>query len=141
MKRLLFIGLASLWAVSASAQVNQNGQAANQGLKPCQVVHQDAAVNTAVTVVTPTPPNGLFVYICGLDLTVSNDSTGAVTQANAQFTRTNWGGWKYTFSTVKRANTNGLDKIFYPNLPIRASIDGTQVWIVSPAANTHAAYS
>ncbi len=141
MKRGLLVLI--LWCVasSVSAQVVQNGQVINNGPRPCSVAHGDAVVNTLVTVSTPTPRGGQAVFVCGIDLTVSNDSTGAVTQVNVQFTSANLGGWKYTYSSINAANTNGLDKIFYPNLPLRASIEGVPVSIASPAINLHAAYS
>ncbi len=71
-----------------------------------------AAINNPVTL-TITPPAGQFVYLCGLDLIVANDATGAVVATNLSFTSTNIGGWAYKYSMVGTANTNGVDRSFW----------------------------
>lgn len=135
---LIFAGVASI----ASAQPPVFDGQSQQALTACSVVHKDgAAVNVAINLVTPSPPPGQRVYVCGIDLSVSNDGTGAVTQANVQFTSTNLNGWVYTYSATNAANTNGLDKVFYPPFAIKAAVPDLPVVITSPAANTHAWYS
>lgn len=99
-----------------------------------------AAINNPVTL-TLTPPAGQFVYVCGLDLIVANDATGAVAATNLSFTSTNLGGWAYKYSMVGTANTNGVDRSFAWTHCVKSAAATTAVTIVSPAANAHATYS
>jgi len=110
------------------------------GFPGITTLNATAAINNAVTL-TLTPPAGSFVYLCGLDLIVSNSATGAVVATNLSFTSTNIGGWAYKYSMVGTANTNGVDRSFTWWPCIKSSTAGTAVTIVSPAANAQAAYS
>jgi hypothetical protein len=108
----------------------------------CTTANATAAVNTLVTL-TLTPPGGMYVYICEIDLTISADATGtSAVQTNVSFTTTNLGGWKYTTSSpADTANQLVLDKQFlFPSL-IRSVVPGTAVTIVSPAVRLHALYN
>lgn len=128
-------------ALVSMAQITRGGGQSGSFLQPCLVVHNDAAVNLTVTVSTPTPPSGQFVYICGIDVQVANDSTGAVTQANVKFTSVNLNNWTYEYSAANAANTQGIDKAFIFGFPVRAQGADSPVTITSPAINAHAAYS
>lgn len=99
-----------------------------------------AAINNTATL-TITPPAGQFVYLCGLDIIVANDATGAVAATDLSFTSTNIGTWAYKYSMVGTANTNGVDRSFSWQNCIKSSAPTTAVTIVSPAANAHATYS
>lgn len=118
---------------------NQTQQSPIQ-LTACIPAHADAAVNTPVTL-TITVPNGQSLYLCGLDLSVTNDATGGVVGTNVQFTSTNLWGWKYTYSMAGTANTVGVDRSFGFAHPIKSQAVGQAVTIISPAANAHAVYS
>jgi hypothetical protein len=97
------------------------------------------AVNT-VTTLTLTPPSGMFVYLCGLDLNVSNNGTGAVVSTNLVWTSTNFGGWQWKYSATNAANTM-TDKTFSWNPVVRSAQPGTALVITSPAVNAQAAYT
>lgn len=100
-----------------------------------------AAINTIATVTISAPQQGFSIYVCEIDLSVTNDATGAVVATNAAFTTTNLGGWQYKYSMVGTANTVGVDRSwnFAPGC-IKATT-GSSVTIVSPAANAHAIYN
>ena len=100
-----------------------------------------AAVNNTVTLTLTPPLPSQYVYVCGLDLTVSNDATGAVVATNLSFTSTNIGSWAYKYSMVGTANTNGVDRSFTFYGCVKSTTAGTAVTFVSPAANAHASYS
>lgn len=132
------INVALLWLILQSGVPVVNGQAPATA---CMVAHQDQPINTAVTVNIPAPPSSaLYVYICGIDLTVSADATGAVAQTNVQWTATNL-AWKYTYSTTSTLNTTPIDRSFVFVNPIRATSQSAPVTISSPAANAHNVYS
>jgi hypothetical protein len=139
----MFLGAAVIPWLHVRAQQGVPGTLVQQSptmLNACTPSNKSAAVNNAVTV-SLTPPNGLFTYICGIDLTVSEDATGLVAQTNASFTSTNLGGWAYEFSTTAALNTTPVDKNFYFPTPVKSAQPGVAVTVVSPAANTHAAYN
>lgn len=122
--------------VSGATPVQQTATRADA----CVPSSATSAVNT-VTTLTLTPPSGMFVYLCGLDLNVSNDATGAVVSTNLIWTSTNFGSWQYKYSAVNTANTNGLDKSFNWNPVVRSTAPGTALVITSPAVNLHASYT
>ncbi len=138
MKRFILAVIVALVSASAFAQAIPVQQ---QATRPdaCSTVNATAAVNNTATV-TLTPPNGQYVYVCGIDLTVSDDATGAVAQTNVSFTSTNLGGWAYKYSFANAANTT-LSQVFVFNVPLKSAVAGTVVTLVSPAINLHAAYS
>src|SRR4051812_2777664 len=107
MKRFITIAVFALLAgVSLYAQQGVPGTIVQQSpteLRACSPTHSDAAINTQVTV-TLTPPSGQSVYICGIDFTASQNAT-ATANTNSQFTSTNLGGWKFTYSLAATANT------------------------------------
>jgi hypothetical protein len=109
-------------------------------LRSCTSVHNDAAVNNTLTLTIPAPPSGLYIYMCGLDLSISNDATGAVASTNLKFTSTNFGSWTWEFSSVNTASSN-VFQVFNWIFLLKAPVAGTAVTIISPAANLHAAYS
>lgn len=93
-----------------------------------------------LTITAPGP--GLYVYVCGIDLSVTNDATGAVVSTNAAFTTTNLGGWQYKYSMVGTANTTGADRNFgFGPGCLKAVAASTAVTIVSPPGNAHAIYN
>jgi hypothetical protein len=134
--------LALLAAPSAFAQQAQGTpiQQIATRLDACTVANATAVINNAVTL-TITPPAGQYVYLCGIDLTVSNDATGAVVATNLQWTSTNLGAWKLTYSMAGTANTIGLQYQSTFNAIMKSAVAGTAVTIVSPAANAHAVYN
>lgn len=134
---LAIMAIATLFALPAVSQTAV--QQAPTRLDSCSTVNATAAVNNTATV-TLTPPNSQSVYLCGLDIAISNDATGAVTQANVSFTTTNLGGWAWKYSSANAANTS-LTQAFYWNVPVKSAQPGVAVTIVSPAVNAHAAYS
>lgn len=141
--RLLALALVLSLAPAAFAQQASNATPTQQTAtmaNACVPSSTTNAVNTTSTL-TLTPPAGMFVYLCGLDLNVSNNATGAVVATNLVWTSTNLGGWQYKFSSVNAANTNGLDKSFVWSPIIRSAQPGLAVTIVSPAANAQAAYT
>ncbi len=139
MKRIILFALAmALVSVAAFAQPVPVQQQASRP-DACSTVNATAAVNNTATV-TLTPPNGQYVYLCGIDLTVSDDATGGVAQTNVSFTSTNFGGWNYKYSFANAANTT-FSQIFVFTIPVRSVLPGTAVTFVSPAINLHAAYS
>jgi hypothetical protein len=141
MKRTLYAILAVLLtAVSASAQAPTLIQQGATQLTACTTGNANGAVNATATL-TLTPPNGQFVYISEIDMQVANDATGAVVSTNLKFTSTNIGGWQFQFSAANAANTSTNYGPFIFGPPIKSAAAGTAVTIVSPAANTHAAYS
>jgi hypothetical protein len=108
---------------------------------PVTTTNATAAVNNTVTLSLTPPTPQQYVYVCGLDLTVSNNATGGVVSTNLSFTSINLGGWAYKFSAVNAANTNGIDRSFTWSSCIKSTTAGTGVAIISPAANAQASYS
>lgn len=108
----------------------------------CTTINATGGINTATTLTITAPGPGLYIYVCEIDLTVSNNATGAVTATNLSFTTSNLGGWKYTYSMVGTANTVPIDRSFsfYPGC-IKATVAATAVTIVPPAANAQAVYN
>jgi hypothetical protein len=144
LKSLRLLALATaLLALPALAQQVSNATPVQQTATradACVPTSTTNAVNT-VTTLTLTPPSGMFVYLCGLDINVSNNATGAVVSTNLIWTSTNFGGWQYKYSAVNTANTNGLDKTFSWNPVVRSAQPGLAMTIVSPAVNAQAAYT
>lgn len=130
-----------LCAFGASAQQGVPGQLVQQSptdLGACTAANATAAVNNQVTL-TITPPNGMSVYICGIDVSVSQDGTATV-NTNTQFTSTNIGGWKWTYSLAATANLS-ITQFFDFNHPIKSTTPGTAVTIVSPTAKADTAFN
>jgi hypothetical protein len=141
MKRLLLVLLAL--CAAAVAQQGIPGTLVQQSptmLNACTVITKNGGINTAITT-TITPPASQFVYICAIDLTLSNDATGTGVSTNLSWTSTNLGAWSYQFSQVGTANTTPIDKNFYFTFPVKSANAGTAVTLVSPAVNAHAAYN
>jgi hypothetical protein len=107
-------------------------------LRACTPAHADGAINNQQTV-TITPPSGQSVYICGLDVSASQNAT-ATANTNVKFTSTNIGGWAYTYSLAATANIM-MAQAFNFSQPIKSVIPGTAVTIVSPAALANTAFS
>lgn len=137
-----FVRPASTLASSAmTARPATITQQSATDLRACSPKSATAAVNNAVTL-TITPPNGMYVYLCGLDVTLANDGTGAVASTNLSFTSTNLGGWAWKFSQSGTANTTLAQSfVVGAGLAIKAAAPGVAVTIVSPVANLDATYS
>lgn len=137
----LVIWLAAAGMASAQATLVQQSPTM---LNACTPVNATAAVNTAVTVTIAAPPAGQYIYVCGIDLSISFDGTGAVVGTNVSFTSTNIGPagntWAWKTSWAGTASTTIVQPFTF-TLPIRANAPGTAVTVVSPAGNTHGAYS
>jgi hypothetical protein len=144
MRRFSLLGVIGLCLLLAGAptQAQQNGASRVQQdatmLNACSPTNQTAAVNTQVTV-TLTPPSGQSVYICGVDLTASQNGT-ATANTNSTFTSTNLGGWLWKYSIAATANL-AISQAFYFSQPMKSVIPGTAVTIVSPAALAQTAFS
>lgn len=137
-KLFLFVCLAGALALAQSPTVVQQHQT---HLDSGTNINATAAVNNAVTLTIPAPPAGQYIYISEIDLQVVNDATGAVTQQNVAFTSTNLNSWQFLYSSANAANTSSsFGPIIFPT-GLKAPSPGTKVTIVSPAANTHAAYN
>jgi hypothetical protein len=145
MKRLVSCLIAVL-VVSGTALAQQPQQTnpptlvqqSPSDLRACTPAHSDAAVNNTVTI-TITPPNGLYVYLCGWDYQVVQDATGTV-QTNVKWTSTNLGGLAVEYSTPLVVDGNTTQNFYYA-VPLKAAQAGVAVTIVSPAAVLHTAYS
>lgn len=108
----------------------------------CMVAQKTAAVNVAVTCTIPPPPtelDGYSIYLCGLDIAVSQDGTSAAV-TNGLFTSTNIWGWAWKMSLEATANKSLTQAFNFPK-PIKAQSPNQPVTIVSPAAVANAAYS
>lgn len=105
-----------------------------------QVANCNVAVNNTCTA-TATPPGSNFVYIVGVDLEVCQDATG-LAQTNVSWTTTNLYGAPILFTYSTPLTVDGCNYKFIPyNPPVKAVSPGTAVTVVSPAADTHAAYT
>jgi hypothetical protein len=129
-------GLRAQQPASQSAPVQQ----APTVLTACTTANATAAVNSTATL-TLTPPNGQYVYLCGLDITISFDATGGTASTNVSFTSTNLGGFAWKMSWVGTASTTITQPFPFNNGAIKSVSPGTAITIVSPAANLHGAYN
>jgi hypothetical protein len=138
MKRILFVVLLAAIAVSAFAQPVPTAQ---QPTRPdaCSTANATSSLVNTTATVTLTPQNGQSVYVCGIDIEISNDATGLVVHTNATFTSTNFGGWLWKFSSPNVANTTVTQMFQFVN-PVKAPATGP-VTFVSPAINAHAMYN
>ena len=148
MKRLLILALA-LIAIGGTLAIGQNvtpngvvviqPSAAQYYKIPLSAT---AAINTVTTWATPTPPPGLYAYVCDLTLEVSQDATGTAL-TNAATTNNNFGTFAFKFSMVGTVNTDlvlrGL--VGDPGTGCTKSVlPGTLTSFVSPQT-AHATYS
>jgi len=150
MKKLLtrfaapFAALASLLLASvAFAQQATTATPVQQTatrLDTCGSLAITSGLNASAVLILQ-PPAGQYVYICAIDLQVTNDATGGVVQTQVSFTSSGIGNWTYTYSSVNAANTNSVDKNFIYALPVKSSTPGARVTLVSPPANLHASYN
>ena len=140
MKKLLglFMFLVCLATTPAWAQVIT--QQSPTMLNACNgVQHQDAAINTTITL-TITPPSGQYVYFCGWDYQVTGNGTGTA-QSNVTWVTTGLPGtpkWQYSNAVGAQVSTYGT---FYFRAPMKANSPGTAVTIASPAVAASSAYS
>lgn len=113
-------------------------------LNACTPQNATAAVNTAVTLTIAAPPSGQYIYLCGIDITISFNTGGPTVSTNVSFTSTNIGPagatWAWKTSWAGTASTT-IAQPFTFQFPIRATSPGTAVTIISPAINATAAYS
>ena len=143
---LVVVFLATTWQArhAIAQQIATLTQQSPTMLNVCTPINATAAVNTTVTVTIPAPPAGQYIYLCGIDITVSFDATGGTASTNVSFTSTNLGPsgntWAWKTSWAGTASTT-IAQPFTFTLPVRATSPGTAVTIVSPAINTHGAYS
>lgn len=134
--------LLALCALPVAAQSPTLVQQSPTMLNACTAFNSTAAVNVQVTV-TLTPPAGQYVYVCGIDVAISQNATSTVA-TNATYTSTNLGpsgntwGWKFSLAAV--ANTS-LTQAFYFTQPLKSTAPGVAVTVVSPAAAAQTAYS
>lgn len=137
-----FIRPASTLASSAmTARPATITQQSTTDLRACSPKNATAAVANQVTL-TITPPNGLYVYLCGLDVILANDAAGGNATTNLTYTSTNLGGWLWKISQSGTAGTTLSQQILLgPGLVIKAAAPGVAVTIVSPASNATATYS
>lgn len=144
MRRLGLLGILvyCLLLSGTPAHAQQNGASRVQQdatmLNACTPTNQTAAVNTQVTV-TLTPPAGQSVYLCGIDVTASQNATSTA-NTNLTFTSTNLGGWLFKYSLAATVNI-ALSQSFYFSQPVKSVIPGTAVTVVSPAATAQTAFS
>ena len=124
------IGVVWLSAIPLSAQAG--------AMARCTTANARAAVNNAVTL-TLTPPDGQHVYLCGWELTVSQNGTSTA-NTNLVFTSTNLGGWAYAYSLAATANLS-LTHAVRLAWPVKSTTATTAVTFVSPAAQTNTAFS
>ena len=96
-------------------------------------------VNTAYTL-TLTPPDGQFVYLTSLYISVTGDGTGS-TQTVTAFTSTNLGAtWEYATTSATQVNVRKvIDQVQYTP-PVRSIKQGVPVTFVSPSAVAQNAY-
>ena len=130
--------VALLPARAWAQQITPTQQAASR-YDVCSVLSVSGAVNTAVAV-TSTPPNGQFVYVCGVDVQASQDAT-ATANTNLTFSSTNLNSWHYTYSLPVSATSSNITYASSWAGVVRAPAAGTAVTIVSPAATVHTAFS
>ncbi len=130
----LLVGVVSTSIFAQPVPTQQQAQRADA----CTAMNATLAVNNQVTL-TITPQSGQYVYLCGWDLTVSQDGTSTV-NTNQSFTSTNLGGWAYKYSLAATANLT-LTQPFYFNIPVKSAAAGTAVTIVSPTAKANTAFS
>lgn len=146
MKRLFILLACSVLLNSAAFAQGTQGTAPtlNGGQSPtqgCSAAHQDQAVNVQVTLTIPASPVAeQFVYICGWDWQVSEDTTGSV-QTNVLWTTVNLGNpaVKAGYSVAAAPNAIVSGNFTYPS-PIRANTPGAVIF-QSPAAVAHNSYS
>lgn len=132
---LLVLSVAALGAQqNGSTRVQQDPTMLNA----CTPINATAAVNNQVTV-TLLPPAGQSVYVCGIDVTASQNATSTA-NTNLTFTSTNLGGWLYKYSLAATVNIMA-SQAFYWSQPLKSVIPGTAVTIVSPAATAQTAFS
>lgn len=132
---LLALGATSAQAQSAAPTLVQQSPTM---LNACTSANATAAVNNQVTL-TITPPSGQYVYLCGWDVTVSQNGT-ATANTNQSFTSTNIGGWAWKYSLAATANL-ALPQAFFLPFPVKAAQPGTAVTIVSPSALANTAFN
>ena len=104
----------------------------------CSMMSTSTAVN-ALFNLTLTPPNGQFVYLCGIDLVASQDATGNA-NTNLTFSTTGLNTWHYTFSNVSAVNTNVSYTSSWVGV-VKSPTAGGAVTFTSPTAAAHTAYS
>lgn len=138
MKRHVLTVLALLLLLAGPLHAQTLVQQSATALNACSTANSTAAVNNQVTL-TITPPSGQFVYLCGLDITVSQNGT-ATANTNASFTSTNLGGWAWKYSLAATANL-ALVQPFYFSIPVKGAAAGVAVTVVSPTALAQTAFS
>jgi hypothetical protein len=132
------LALALLLPGTAWAQATVPSQQAATRLDACSSQNAAGAVNAQITV-TITPPNGMYVYVCGIDLLASQDATATV-NTNLAFTSTNLGSWRYTYSMPATVNITQTYNSMW-NSVVKSTAAGTATVITSPAATLHTAFS
>ena len=109
------------------------------GVPACTPINATGATNAAVTLTFPNPGSGTIV-IYEIDMDIANTATGAVTQAQVNWTSTNLNSWQKRYSSANAANTSTSFGPFVYQFGLRA-VANTVPTIVSPAANTQASYN
>ena len=140
MKRLI-ASIFALLAFSGVAFAQASIQAIGTRLDVATAVaFATAAVNNQVTA-TIAVPAGQYVYITAISYDVAQNNTGTTAANNVQFTTTNISGSPILSTSVAGvANTTAHGFEGYA-VPLKSAAPGTNVTVVSPAANATAAYT
>jgi hypothetical protein len=114
-----------------------------QALYPVTPISNSAAVANQVTLTIPTPPAGMFNYICSLHFNVTQNATSTVC-SNCVTTSTNFNGWATKFSIAATVEAE-VDQNWVWGQPgfgcAKSATAGTSTTFVSPASLTNAAFS
>lgn len=147
MRKLLILGLLLALTVTSQAQQSLPATIVQQSptlLNACTPQNATAAVNTAVTLTINAPPSGQYIYICGIDISISFNAAAAVASTNVSFTSTNIGPagatWAWKTSWIGTTSTT-IAQPFTFQYPVRATSPGVAVTIISPTLQTTTAYS
>jgi hypothetical protein len=145
MKKLLLSFALLLGALGAAfaqqgALVQQSGSMLHAGVQSAVGTNFNTVNNTSTATINV--PAGYFVYITGMFLSTCQDATSAAA-TNLNFTTTGLGSGaaapQFGLSLAATANTCYFQPISFAT-PLKSAAAGTQVTVVSPAANLHAGF-
>ena len=112
--------IAAVFSLGVYAQnVTPGGQTAVQAGQPQyykSALTATAAAGSPAVLTLPTPPNGLYTYVCDLAFQVSVGAGGTVT-TNGVSSSTNFGGFAYKVSNPGTANTDGGVQVLLTGTP------------------------
>lgn len=116
---LIFIAAFALVTHTHAQNVTPNGQTAVQVSQPQyykSALTATASAGSPAVLTLPTPPNGLYTYVCDLAFQVSVGAGGTVT-TNGTSSSTNFGGFAYKVSNPGTANTDGGVQVLLTGTP------------------------